>query len=59
LTEGLVGRRIDHVEVTREVSLATVAGRPFSAATDAFVKLARMRDWTEDLAATDLAATEA
>jgi LysR family transcriptional regulator, hydrogen peroxide-inducible genes activator len=51
LTEGLVGRAIHRVEVTREVSLATVAGRPFSAATDAFVKLARMRDWTEDLAA--------
>jgi DNA-binding transcriptional LysR family regulator len=59
LIEGLVGRPIDRVEVTREVSLATVAGRPFSAATDAFVKLARMRDWTEDLAATDLTATEA
>jgi LysR family transcriptional regulator, hydrogen peroxide-inducible genes activator len=58
LTEGLVGRPIDQVEVTREVSLATVAGRRFSAATDAFVKLARMRDWTQDLAAVDRAGIE-
>jgi DNA-binding transcriptional LysR family regulator len=53
LTEGVVGRPIDGVEITREVSLAIVAGRPFSAATDAFVKLARTRDWTKDLSATD------
>ena len=37
----------------REISLATVAGRPFSAATDAFVRLARLRDWAEDLAASE------
>ena len=36
---------------TGRSSLATVAGRPFSAATDAFVRLARWRDWTTDLAA--------
>ena len=51
LTEGVVSRQVDSVEISREVTLATVAGRPFSAATDAFVKLARMRDWTADLAA--------
>jgi DNA-binding transcriptional LysR family regulator len=47
----VVWRPIESVAITREISLATVAGRPFSAATDAFVRLARMRDWAEDLAA--------
>ncbi len=51
LPEGIVARPIERVEIDREVSLATVAGRPFSAATDAFVRLARSRDWTTDLAA--------
>jgi LysR family transcriptional regulator, hydrogen peroxide-inducible genes activator len=51
LAEGIVGRQIEKVEIDRKVSLATVAGRPFSAATDAFVKLSRMRDWAADLAA--------
>ena len=51
LAEGIVGRSIERVEIDRKVSLATVAGRPFSAATDAFVKLARSRDWASDLAA--------
>jgi LysR family transcriptional regulator, hydrogen peroxide-inducible genes activator len=51
LADGIVARPIERVEIARQVSLATVAGRPFSSATDAFVKLARMRDWTEDLAA--------
>ena len=51
LLEGIVARPIERVEIDREVSLATVAGRPFSAATDAFVRLARSRDWTTDLAA--------
>jgi DNA-binding transcriptional LysR family regulator len=51
LAEGIVGREIEKVEIDRKVSLATVAGRPFSAATDAFVKLSRMRDWAADLAA--------
>jgi len=51
LAEGIVARPIERVDITREVSVATVAGRPFSAATDAFVKLARMRDWAADLAA--------
>jgi LysR family transcriptional regulator, hydrogen peroxide-inducible genes activator len=51
LPEGIVTRPIERVEIDREVSLATVAGRPFSAATDAFLRLARSRDWTTDLAA--------
>jgi DNA-binding transcriptional LysR family regulator len=51
LPEGIVTRPIERVEIDREVSLATVAGRPFSAATDAFFRLARSRDWTTDLAA--------
>ena len=51
LPEGVVARPIERVEIDREVSLATVAGRPFSAATDAFLRLARSRDWTTDLAA--------
>ncbi len=51
LPEGIVTRLIERVEIDREVSLATVAGRPFSAATDAFLRLARSRDWTTDLAA--------
>lgn len=51
LGEGLVGREIDKAEIDRKVSLATVAGRPFSAATDAFLKLSRMRDWATDLTA--------
>jgi LysR family transcriptional regulator, hydrogen peroxide-inducible genes activator len=50
LTDGILGRSIDRVQIVRKVTLATVAGRPFSAATDAFVKLARVRDWTGDLA---------
>ena len=51
LTHGLAWRPVEGLEITREVRLATVAGRPFSAATDAFVRLARMRDWAEDVAA--------
>lgn len=51
LPAGIVSRPIERVEIDREVSLATVGGRPFSAATDAFIKLARARDWTADLAA--------
>lgn len=52
LAEGIVARNIECVKIERSVSLATVAGRPFSAAMDAFVKLARMRDWAAELAAT-------
>jgi hypothetical protein len=32
--------------VRREVQLLTVAGRQYSPALDAFIKVARVRDWT-------------
>jgi DNA-binding transcriptional LysR family regulator len=51
LPEGIIARVIERVDIDREVSLATVGGRPFSAASDAFIKLARSRDWAADLAA--------
>jgi DNA-binding transcriptional LysR family regulator len=51
ILDGIVARSIERVAIDREVSLGIVVGRPFSAATDAFVKLARLRDWTADLAA--------
>jgi DNA-binding transcriptional LysR family regulator len=47
--DGIVARTIERVQIERAVSLATVAGRQFSAATDAFVRLARMRDWGAEL----------
>jgi DNA-binding transcriptional LysR family regulator len=51
LLDGVVARSIERLDIDREVSIAIVIGRPFSAATDAFVRLARSRDWTADLAA--------
>ena len=51
LLEEIVARSIERADIDREVSLAIVVGRPFSAATDAFVKLARSRDWNADLTA--------
>jgi len=54
LLEGIVARSIERVAIDREVSLGIVMGRPFSAATDAFVKLARSRDWTSAIAIPDL-----
>jgi DNA-binding transcriptional LysR family regulator len=54
LLDGVVARSIERVDIDREVSLAIVVGRPFSAATDAFVKLARSRDWAADLAAIEV-----
>jgi DNA-binding transcriptional LysR family regulator len=51
LLDGIVARSIERVDIDREVSIGIVVGRPFSAATDAFVKLARSRDWSADLAA--------
>lgn len=42
---GLVARALEGVKLERAVVLGTVAGRRFSPASDAFVKLARMRDW--------------
>jgi hypothetical protein len=35
--------------VRREVQLLTVAGRQYSPALDAFIKVARVRDWTSTL----------
>jgi DNA-binding transcriptional LysR family regulator len=49
LEDGVVAREIENVEIDRKVNLVTVAGRPFSPAIDAFVKLSRMRDWATDL----------
>ncbi len=43
---GLVAKPIEGVTLDRAVTLGTVAGRKFSAASDAFVKLARTRDWS-------------
>ena len=39
-------RVLSDPEVTREVGLATVAGRRFSPAVQAFVRLAKNHDWT-------------
>ena len=47
LHEGLVAKAIDGADIERAVTLGSVAGRKFSAASDAFVKLARTRDWSE------------
>jgi DNA-binding transcriptional LysR family regulator len=44
---GLVARPIEGTTLDRAMTLGTVAGRKFSAASDAFVKLARTRDWTK------------
>lgn len=44
--EGLVGIPLEGNVLEREVVLATVAGRRFSLAADAFMKVARARDWT-------------
>jgi LysR family transcriptional regulator, hydrogen peroxide-inducible genes activator len=43
----LVAKPIEGVTLDRAITLGTVAGRKFSAASDAFVKLARTRDWTK------------
>ncbi len=42
---GLVVRPIDGTKFERAITLGTVAGRRFTPASDAFVKLARSRDW--------------
>ena len=47
LRAGLVAKPIDGAEIQRAVALGTVTGRRFSAASDAFVKLARSRDWSD------------
>lgn len=43
----LVTKPIEGLNIERTITLGTVAGRKFSAATDAFVKLARTRDWSK------------
>lgn len=44
--EGLVSVPLEGNVLERDVILATVAGRRFSLAADAFVKVARARDWS-------------
>ncbi len=46
LAAGLVAIPIDGSGIERDVVLGTVAGRRFSIAADAFVKIARARDWS-------------
>jgi DNA-binding transcriptional LysR family regulator len=46
VTEGLVSVPLEGNVLERDVILATVAGRRFSLAADAFVKVARARDWS-------------
>lgn len=48
LTDGLVSVPIEGDRFEREVVLATVPGRRFSVAADAFVKVARARDWSQE-----------
>jgi len=47
LQPGLVGVPIHEQPLERSVMLAAVTGRRFSAATDAFIKVARSRDWSD------------
>ena len=42
---GLVSKPIEGLNIERAITLGTVAGRRFSPASDAFIKLARTRDW--------------
>jgi LysR family transcriptional regulator, hydrogen peroxide-inducible genes activator len=42
---GLVAKPLDGTKFERAITLGTVAGRRFTPASDAFVKLARTRDW--------------
>ncbi|MBP6010893.1 MAG: LysR family transcriptional regulator [Alphaproteobacteria bacterium] len=42
---GLVALPIEGLNIERAITLGTVAGRRFSPASDAFIKLARTRDW--------------
>lgn len=45
LIEGLVARDLAETENVRQVAVAIVAGRPFTSATEACLRLARTRDW--------------
>jgi len=47
LRPGLVARKLNDADIRRAVGLGTVPGRRFSPASDAFVKLARSRDWSD------------
>lgn len=47
LSAALVSVPFVNEDMDRDIVLATVAGRRFSTATDAFVKIARARDWSE------------
>jgi DNA-binding transcriptional LysR family regulator len=47
LIDGLIGVPMEADGFEREVVLATVPGRRFSIAADAFVKVARARDWSQ------------
>jgi len=49
LTEGLVSVPMEGDGFEREVVLATVPGRRFSVAADAFMKVARARDWSQEM----------
>jgi DNA-binding transcriptional LysR family regulator len=44
--DGIVAKKIEGVTLDRAITLGTVAGRKFSPASDAFIKLARTRDWS-------------
>lgn len=46
LAAGLVGRPLEAAPLSRRVVLATIAGRRFTTAAEAFIRLARARDWT-------------
>lgn len=47
LRAGLVARKLNNADISRAVGLGTITGRRFSPASDAFVKLARSRDWSD------------
>ena len=44
---GLVRRALEDPAARQAIMLAAVAGRPAGRAVDAFIKLARARDWAE------------
>lgn len=47
LRAGLVAKKLSNTDINRAVGLGAVSGRRFSPASDAFVKLARSRDWSD------------
>lgn len=50
LVAGLVARDLTEADNARNVAVAIVAGRPFTSATEACLRLARTRDWAMDSA---------